>query len=346
MGTTDRRVFLNAVLGAAAAARVTMAAWPRIKLSLSGRISEPIGNVANLKPLTFDEFLHIAKSTGYDAVCLRPLQCSISTPLEDMVEMARKIRDAGLKVSMVTCDTDQPPNNACSPFALLNIAPRLTMAEIFGTKLIRCQIKKPEQLGWAQRACDEAKERGLSIVHLSHPATLFSNVDDAIDCLKKINRPNFGLTYEPVNWMDTPKGYGRDVIRSVAPWIVNVYAQNQKLRKAGVPVDAGRQVGADADSQRASVESCLVAAGRGRARTDSRAQSGPVTVAGGAAANNNLALWEAGGVDFDAVFQGLHEIGYTGYFTVHSRTSEIHTPLDLATRSFAFLKPYSDGVRG
>ena len=113
---------------------------------------------------------------------------------------------------MVTCDTDQPPNNACSPFALLNIAPRLAMAEIFGAKLIRCQIKKPEHLGWAQRACDEAKERGLSIVHLSHPATLFSNVDDAIDCLKKINRPNFGLTYEPVNWMETPKGYGRDVI--------------------------------------------------------------------------------------------------------------------------------------
>ena len=114
---------------------------------------------------------------------------------------------------------------------------------VFGAKLIRCQIKKPEQLGWAQRACDEARERGLSIVHLSHPGTLFSNVDDAIDSLKKINRPNFGLTYEPVNWMDHPKGYGPDVIKSVAPWIFNVYSQNQKVRDAGVgggePVDAG-----------------------------------------------------------------------------------------------------------
>ena len=172
----DRRAFLNAALSAAASARVARTAWPRIRLSLSGRISEPIGDVPNLKPLTFDEFLDIAKSTGYDAVCLRPLQCSISTPLEEMVEMARKVRDAGLKVSMVTCDTDQPPNNACSPFALLNITPRLTMAEIFGAKLIRCQIKKLEQLGWAQRACDEAKERSLSLTHLSHPATLFSNV--------------------------------------------------------------------------------------------------------------------------------------------------------------------------
>jgi hypothetical protein len=29
------------------------------------------------KELTYDEFLQVAKSTGYDAVCLRPLQCSI-----------------------------------------------------------------------------------------------------------------------------------------------------------------------------------------------------------------------------------------------------------------------------
>jgi len=83
----------------------------RHKISLSGRISEPIGQVANLKPLTYDEFLHIARTTGYDAVCIRPLQCNISTPLDEMVEMARKTRAADLQVSMVTCDGDQPPNN-------------------------------------------------------------------------------------------------------------------------------------------------------------------------------------------------------------------------------------------
>jgi hypothetical protein len=199
MKPMERRAFLKAVAIAGATARMMRASWPRIKLSLSGRISEPIGQVADLKPLTYDEFLQVAKNTGYDAICIRPLQCNISTPLEEMIEMARKTQAAGLKVSMVTCDTDQPPNNDCSPFALLNIAPRLTMAEIFGTKLIRCQIKRPEHLGWAQRACDEAKERGLSIVHLSHPGSLFSNVDDTIDCLKKINRSNFGLTYEPVD---------------------------------------------------------------------------------------------------------------------------------------------------
>jgi len=329
----DRRAFLNTMLAAGAAARVVKAAWPRIKLSLSGRISEPIGQVSNLKPLTFDKFLHIAKSTGYDAICLRPLQCNISTPLEEMIEMARKTREAGLKVSMVTCDNDQPPNNDCSPFALLNIAPRLTMAEIFDCKLIRCQIKKPEQLGWAQRACDEAKERGLSIVHLSHPGTLFSTVDEAIDSLKKVNRSNFGLTYEPVNWMDKPKGYGPDVIKSVAPWIVNVYSQNQKVLDAGASAPADRPAGAG----HANLEACM-AMGRAGARPG---QGSAVS-----AASRNLALWEPGGIDFESVFRGLHEIGYTGYFTVHSRTSEQNSPLDLATKTYAFLKPYSDGVKG
>jgi len=337
----NRRAFLNAVFIAGTAARTIRAARPRIKLSLSGRISEPIGQVTDLKPLTYDEFLQVAKTTGYDAICLRPLQCSISTPLEEMIEMARKTREAGLKVSMVTCDTDQPPNNDCSPFALLNITPRLAMAEIFGTKLIRCQIKRPEHLGWAQRACDEAKERGLSIIHLSHPASLFSNVDDTIDCLKKINRPNFGLTYEPVNWMDDPKGYGPDVIKSVAPWLVNVYSQNQRMLGGGIRTRAPLPSG----PQRASIETCVVAAGRSRVRHD--AQAPPVTgPPGGAAIPRNLPLWEPGGIDFDAVFKGLHEIGYTGYFTVHSRTSERIPPRELARRSFEFLKPYSDGVQG
>jgi len=341
----DRRAFLNAALMTAAAGSAVKAAWPRIKLSLSGRISEPVGQVSNLKPLTYDEFLHIAKTTGYDAICLRPLQCSISTPLEEMIEMARKTREAGLKVSMVTCDGDQPPNNDCSPFALLNITPRLTMAEIFGTKFIRCQIKRPEQLGWAQRACDEAKERGLWIVHLSHPGTLFSNVDDAIDSLRKINRSNFGLTYEPVNWMDVPKGYGVDVIKSVAPWIVNVYSQNQKVLGPGMSAPVGPAAGA---ASQASVESCVVAAGRG-GNPPARATAAPAPATQGGTANaasRNLALWEAGGIDFNVVFQGLHDIGYTGYFTVHSRTSREIPPVDLATKSFAFLKPYCDGVKG
>jgi hypothetical protein len=140
--------------------------------------------------------------------------------------------------------------------------------------------------------------------------------------------------------MDDTKGYGPDVIRSVAPWILNVYSQNQRVLEGGMRTRAPLPSG----PQQAGIETCVVAAGRGGIR---HVQATPVPgPPGGAANSRNLALWEPGGIDFDAVFRGLHEIGYTGYFTVHSRTSQGIPPLDLATRSFEFLKPYCDGVQG
>ena len=87
------------------------------------------------------------------------------------------------------------------------------------------------------------------------------------------------------------------------------------------------------------MESCELAG-----RAAAAHQQGPS--GSGAGAANNLGLWEPGGINFDTVFRGLHEIGYTGYFTVHSRTSQASSPIDLATKSFTFLKPYADGTRG
>lgn len=139
--------------------------------------------------------------------------------------------------------------------------------------------------------------------------------------------------------MNTPQGYGRDVINKVAPWLVNVYAQNQKVRPPGAPADVVPTPAPAA--HQATVESCVVAAGRGGR---DRELSEPHPPAG--TATNNLGLWEPGGVNFDTVFQGLDEIGYTGYFTVHSRASQANTPIDLATKTFSFLKPYADGVKG
>src|ERR1700741_3203176 len=85
--------------------------------------------------------------------------------------------------------------------------------------------------------------------------------------------------------------------------------------------------------------------GRTGGRDGAARQLGPSGSGSGGAANN-LGLWEPGGIDFDTVFRGLHEIGYTGYFTVHPRTSQGIPPRELATRSFEFLKPDSDGVKG
>ena len=85
--------------------------------------------------------------------------------------------------------------------------------------------------------------------------------------------------------MDDPKGYGPDVIKSVAPWIFNVYLQNQRV------LDGGKRTRAPLPSgpQKASIETCVVAAGRGGTKP---VQATPVSGSpGGAAIPRNLALW-------------------------------------------------------
>src|SRR5581483_4432612 len=113
----------------------------------------------------------------------------------------------------------------------------------------------------------------------------FSNVDDAVDSLRKINRSNFGLTYEPVNWMPTHKGYGPDAIKAIAPWLFNVYSQNEKAPSGAPAAAAGRggntgAAGAPAGGGGrgggavASVESCTIAAARGTALADTGGRGG------------------------------------------------------------------------
>ena len=58
--------------------------------------------------------------------------------------------------------------------------------------------------------------------------------------------------------MDDPKGYGPDVIKSVAPWILNVYSQNQRVLEGGKRTRAPLPSG----PQQAGIETCVVAAGR------------------------------------------------------------------------------------
>src|SRR5262249_22312335 len=53
---------------------------------------------------TFEEFIAIAKSTGYDAVHLRASIAGLQTPLDRLYDMRAKLRAAGLRVSSVSPD--------------------------------------------------------------------------------------------------------------------------------------------------------------------------------------------------------------------------------------------------
>lgn len=271
-----------------------------MKLSLSVRVAEAFGSKEK-SLMTIDQLIQLAKRHGYEALCMRASQAGVHSPAEKVREMNAKIRAAGLAVSMVTGDFAVPRNDEHGPDGLRNITPYLDLAEAFRADLIRICMKKEEDIPWAQKASDEAHERGIRLVHQAHCASLFETVEGSSRVLKAVGRQNFGIVYEPANWLIAGQDYSSRTIRELQPYIFNVYVQNHRLRP--------------------EAETKLKTWTRGEVAVD------------------HIGLWERGGVDFVDVFRGLHEIGYQGYVTVHQAFAGI-MPIETAvSRSADYLQP-------
>ena len=275
----------------------------RMKLSLSARVAESFSNKEEAS-LNLAQLIDLARNHGYRALCMRASQAGTHSPREQVNRMSRQIGEAGLTVSMVTGDFAVPRNDELGPSGLRNIAPFLDLAETFGADLIRICMKKEEDIPWAQRASDTAAERGIRLAHQSHCASLFETVEGSLQVLEKVDRPNFGIIYEPANWMIAGEDYGRETIKKLGPHLFNVYVQNHRLNPQG----------------------------EGAVRTWNR---GPVRL-------DHIGLWESGGIDFDEVFQGLQEVEYRGYVTVHQAFAGIMSVAEAARRSASFLQPWME----
>ena len=274
-----------------------------MKLSLSARVAESFSNKEETS-LNLAELIDLARNHGYRALCMRASQAGIHSPPERVSRMSRQIGEAGLKVSMVTGDFAVPRNDELGPAGLRNIAPYLDLAESFGADLIRVCMKKDEDIPWAQKASDSAAERGIRLAHQAHCASLFETVEGSIQVLEKVDRPNFGIIYEPANWMIAGEDYGRETIKKLGPRLFNVYVQNHRLNPRG----------------------------EGVVRTWNR---GPVRL-------DHIGLWESGGVDLEEVFLGLQKVGYRGFVTVHQAFAGIMSVAEAARRSARFLKPWME----
>lgn len=271
---------------------------PRMKLSMSVRVAESFSNKKE-SSMTIDELIDTAKRNGYQALCMRASTAGTHSPRETIDEYAAKIRAAGLEVSMVTGDFAIPMNNDEGPQCLRNITPYLDLAAAFESGLIRVCMKKEEDIEWAQRACDEAKERGIRLAHQAHDASIFETVEGSVDVLNKIDRENFGIIYEPANWMIADEPYGREAIDKVRPWLFNVYVQNHRLNPDGeAAVDTWKR--------------------------------GPVRL-------DHIGLWQEGGVDFESVFAALRGIGYAGFVTVHQAFEGVMSVDEAVRKSAAYL---------
>lgn len=274
-----------------------------MKLSLSCRIAEGFLKKDEAS-MSLKELADLAVAAGYDAVCMRSSQIGIHSSTEQ-IQRAREILDQrDLTVSMISGDFDIVYNNERGPLCLRNVAPYLDLADALGAPLIRVCLKTAEDIEAAQRASDEAVDRGLNLVHQCHALSLFETVDQIEATLQKIDRPNFGLIYEAANLEECRQDYGPATIRRLAPWIRNVYVQNQKLNPDG-------------------------------AITLDTWSHGPISF-------DIIQIDEAGGIDFASVFSGLREIGCDGLVTVHQSAPAVDTitPLQSAARTAEFLRSF------
>jgi sugar phosphate isomerase/epimerase len=268
------------------------------KFSLSVRIAE--GFLSKEIPiLDLVEVVRIARNNGYDALCMRASQVGVHSKPDVIIQAADLLRQSGLETSMVTGDFDIVYNNDRAPDALRAIGPYLDLAQSLGATMIRVAIKSSEDIPWAQKAADLAAAQGLRLVHQCHTLSMFETVEAIEDTLRKIDRPNFGLIYEPANLEICGQDYGPATIRRLGPWIFNVYLQNQVLQSDGaVTLDTWCR--------------------------------GPVSF-------NIIPIHQNGGINFKAVLDGLADINYQGFVTVHQSATEGESPVESAGRTHHFL---------
>ncbi len=269
-----------------------------MNLSLSVRIAEAPCKIKLNVP--FRDLVQLAAELGYQAICMRASAGGIGTSRDQLHRMRAEVEQAGLRVSMVTADSDVPLNNDHGPDSLKNIGPSLDVAESLGCDLIRVCLKTEADIEHARRAADLAAARGIRLAHQCHTTTLFETVDRSLEVLGKIGRSNFGLIYEPANLMICGQSYGGDTLLKFKPHLMNVYVQNHRLDPAG-PADLETW--------------CL-----------------------GVRRFHHIPIWESGGVNFPVVVAALQQIGYEGNITIHQAYAELMGPREAAVETARYFR--------
>lgn len=167
-------------------------------LSLSVRIAEEFASKEKAS-LSLPALAELAIAAGYDALCMRASQVGIHSPQNAVENAAAILAARRLGVTMITGNFDVVYNNEHGPACLRKIGPHLELAGRLGAPLIRVALKSEQDIDWAKRASDEAAEFGLKLVHQCHTQSLFETVEGIERTLRRIDRPNFGIIYEPAN---------------------------------------------------------------------------------------------------------------------------------------------------
>ena len=203
-----------------------------MKISISSRITEQSDNKEK-SFLSLDSFVKLASKNKFDGVSLRPSMISTQSS-KYLVNQAKKLfKVNNMKVSMITSNIHLAKNDELASDILRNITPSLDLAEKLKSSLIRIMIKNKDDIFYAKKALDEAKERNLKLLQQTHWGTLAETLDETVKLIKTINRQNFGITFEPANLMACGSDFNKNALNQLLPYTENFYFQNIILDKKG-----------------------------------------------------------------------------------------------------------------
>ena len=213
--------------------------------------------------------------------------------------------ELGLAVSMVCGDIPLAANDARATDAIRDITPYLDLAEALGTRLIRIMMQDDEDIALVQRAADAAAERNLKLTHLLHWGTLFETVEDALETMTRIDRPNVGVTFEPANLLACGGTPDAAAIHRLAPHLFNVCFSNVRLDRV----------------------SGLSFVSRHRGVVNLR----------------YVAVDDPSGIDARPLIEALTAVGYDGYFTIHQPLVGDQSVEDAMRTAAAYFRPLMHG---
>jgi sugar phosphate isomerase/epimerase len=249
-----------------------------MKLALSVRIAE-LESRKDQAFMPIEELAPLAREVGFQGLSMRASVVSVDSPAERIAEVRSLLDELGLAVSMVTGDVPLAANRGDVGRVLRDPEPYVALATTLGCDLIRVMVHDEQEIDLLRGACDAVAERGIRFAHQTHWNTLFESVDGALDVVRLVDRPNFGVTFEPANLLLCGEEYGRPAIERLAPHLLNAYFQNMRIVEGG-PV----------------VWSTLT--------------RGPV-------AAEYAPLGDRSAIDVAVIVAALREVGYDGWFSVH-----------------------------
>lgn len=275
-----------------------------MKLSLSVRIAESSSRKDRAE-IPLEELAPLARAAGFDGLSMRPSALSIDAPPARIDQVRALLDRERLAVSMVMGAVALAANTSDAPDCLRQITPHLDLAEGLGATLVRVMLQTPDDIPHARTAADEAARRGMSLAQQTHWGTLCETVDEALDLMANIDRPNFGITFEPANLMACGSDYGPDAIACLASHLSNVYFQNVRLDPAGEHQFPTRR-------------------------------RGPVQL-------SYVPLNDPSGVDAAPLIAALETAGYDGWFTVHQPLRTGQSVENAITEAARLFRPLVQG---